>query len=98
MKRHPNPRLMAEQIGDDARALVELLDDAASVQYERARGSGGKDDDDVSRPTENIALDKNRLRLRESVKRSARRLVEVHRDLDRERLRLEASLEAWRGD
>ena len=97
MKRHPNPTVMVEQIAEDAKALIALLDDAASVQYERSRGSGGRDDDDVARPTENIALDPARLRLRSQVQRSARLLVQTHRDLDRARLGLEAAMEQWRG-
>ena len=104
MKRHPKPEKMADDIATDAAELVSLLAEATSVQYERpvrnrvdyGTSVHGQNGEPV-RPTEDTALDPDRLRLRNSVRGAAEALVRSHHDLYAARLRLLSSLEHWQG-
>lgn len=102
--KHPEPRRMAAEVGDDAADLVKLLEEATAVQWHRSRlpsvagDPGIRSKGELSRPTEDVALDPLRLALREEVAISARLLVRTHRDLYRQRGRLLRALERWQGE
>lgn len=92
---------IADKIGDDARALAQLMEDASEIQWERptrrapeetprARGVFGD-------PTVEVALDPRRLRVREAYHAALVTFVKSYDDLLTARSRLTDALEAWKG-
>ena len=92
------PEQMLADIQQDLDMIVALLDDATAIQWESPHASAARGADNVSRPTENVALDTRRLAVRSATDRGLRHLVAVWQTSSRTRDQLERALERWRGD
>lgn len=93
---------IANSIGDDARAMAALLEDASHVQWERPTRRAAEEAPRAkgvfSDPTAEVALDPRRLRVREAYNDALVAFVRAYDDLSNARSRLTQALEGWKNE